>query len=72
MTVYYYLLSSKFVSVCWYLIVKENTSNKSIKLEEWKNFCMWNDKDNKIVFEWEINIPNNEIWVINLLGWIFF
>jgi len=45
---------------------------KSTKLEmEWKNFCRLNDlkkKDDKIVFEAYVNIPNNEIQVIRHLG----
>ena len=58
-----------------YKIVKENATNKSTKLRaRWNNLCMLDDfkEDNKIVFEADVNIPNNEIWVIRLLGWILF
>jgi len=44
--------------------VKENATNKSTKLRaRWNNLCMLDDfkEDNKIVFEADVNIPNNEI-----------
>ena len=49
---------------------KKNASNKSTKLGAgWNNF-MLNDfeEDNSMVFEPEVNIPNNEIG----LGWVLF
>ena len=50
--------------------MKENVPNKSTKFGVgWKNLCMFNDfkEDNKIIFEAEVVIPNNEILVIRLL-----
>jgi len=29
-------------------------------------------KNNKIIFETAVNMPNKKIWVIYLLGWIIF
>jgi len=49
--------------------VKENAPNKSTKLGAGlNNLCMLNDfkEGDKIVFEAEVNIPNNEIRVIQV------
>jgi len=49
-------------------IVKENAPNKATKHGAWgNNLYMLNDfkEDDKIIFEAQVNIPNNENWVIH-------